>query len=233
MLDTDNTGHNNPPPHVAWAEHAESLTELAQGLGEIATEDQAESVGKVAADAKKALSDVKAAVTAARKPHMDAAAAISADFKPIIDELERVKKVAVTLLDGWIAKQRAAEAERARVAAEAARKADEEARAAKAMADQTDVDELAKADEAAAAARFAEQEARAARHAKTTVTGVQYRTTGYDVEITDSRVLWKHIAETDPDGLAAMLQGWADKRARSTSGAFLPGCTVKPIRKAV
>ena len=231
---TGNTNHNGGPelddsPAAAWADHAASLREQAEGLTAITTAEQAEGVGKLAQDAKTALRDMEAAVTAARKPHMDAAKAISEQFRPVKKTLETVVTVTRNLADAWIKAEREREAAEARAAAEAARKADEVARAAAAMADQTDVDQVEAAKAAADAARAAEQAAKEARQQKTTVAGVQMRIVGYDVQITDSRALWKHIAETDPSALSAMLHGWAKQNAKD--GPF-PGCDVTPIKEA-
>lgn len=234
MLDTiDNTGHNNPPAHVTWGQHADELSELAEGLTTITDAAQADSVAKIATDAKKALADVQKQVKAERKPHMDAAAAVSEAYKPAIATLERVKKATLALSEAWIAEQRRKEAEAAAAARRVQQEADEAARRAAAEADQTDVADLARAEEAEADAKMRAQKAKQAKAQKTTVAGIQYRTTGYDVSITDSRALWAHIHAVAPDDLDAMLHEWATRQARATKGAAIPGCTVEPIRKAV
>lgn len=232
MTDTNkaNIGHNNPPAHIAWMDHADALVELAEGLSEIKTPAQANDVGNLAKDAGKAKRDADAARKAAKKPHLDAAKEVDANFKPVVEKLDRVKSVADSLLTPWMREQRRIEEEAAEKARAVARAADEAARKAAAEANQSDMEEVEKAAQAEATAKQAAQDAKNARSAKTTVTGVRFRTysTG---QVSDRKALLTHIARTDPDAMTAFAAEWM-RKAVYGGARDIPGVTIIEEQRA-
>ena len=224
-------GDNNPPAHVTWMDHAESLVEIAEGMVEITTPEQAAGAGQLADDAKKAARDADNARKADKKPHMDAAAAVDANYKPITERLDRVAGVARALLTPWLAAQRAAEQRAAAEAKAAAEAADEEARRLAAVADQTDIADVEAAAKAEAEAKGAAQEAKNAKVKPATVQGVQFRTY-YTPEMTDRKALLTHIAQTDPKAMTDFGMDWM-RRAVNAGAREIPGVTITEEKRAV
>lgn len=230
-------GDNSPPPSVeTWADHAEELFELAEGVGEITTDEQAATVAQLKTDATKAEGDIKKAITAERKPHTDAANAISASFKPIVDRVSLVKSTASNLLTPWLKAKEAERAEAERQARLAAREAEEAAR--KAAMDES-ADDIASQEAAANAEQAAEREKTRVRKiaaekpkATTDARAVSLRTVGYDVDVTDWQALGLHIAKHHKDAMRAFMVEWAEKHARATKGDPIPGCTVEARKVA-
>ena len=237
MLDTTEPneravkGGNNPPAHVTFMEHAESLVELAEGLGEITTDAQANAVGELAGEAKKAAKDAEAARKKEKQPHLDAGKAVDANFKPVTERFNRVADVTRSLLTPWLAAKREAEQAAARAAAEIARKADEEARRAQAEADPTDIEQVEKAAAAQAEAKAAKQDAKNAQSKPATVKGVQYRTKR-TAEMTDRKALLTHIAKTDPESMTAFGQEWLLRAVRG-GATEIPGAEITEMKEAV
>lgn len=228
------SGDNGPPAHIAWADHAEELAELAQGMGEIKSEENAVSVGNLKNDATKAKRDTDAARSAAKKPHLDAGRAIDADFKPTIAKLESVISVATALLTPWMqqkeAERKAAEDEARRIAQEA----DEAARRAAAELDETDIDAVEDAVRKAAEAREAEQDAKATRTASAAVKSdgrsIGLRTS-YAHMVADGSALLKHINEVDRAALDAFAAEWA-RKAVAKGERSIPGVEITEQKRA-
>lgn len=234
MLDTAEAppmGHNNPPAHIAWMEHAESLTETVEGFTAISTPEQAEAVGQFAEEAGKAMRDAEKARKVAKQPHIDAGKAVDANFKPVIEKMERVKGVASALLTPWINEQRRLEREAADKARREKEAADEAARRAAAEVDQTDITAVDAVAAAEDAAKRAATEARASKSKKTTVAGVRMRTvrTG---EMTDRKALLTHIAGTDPQFLTDAAAEWM-RKAVHRGETDIPGVVIHEEQRAV
>ena len=227
---TDNKNHNQPPAHVVWMDHAESLAETAEGMRAITTKEQAEDVGKLAEEIGKAKRDAEKARKDTKQPHLDAGKAVDADFKPVIEKLDRVKGVTSALLTPWIVEQRRIEQEEADRLRKERDAAEEAARRAAAEADQSDMEQVEAVAEAEADAEIKAMDAKKARSKRATVAGARLRTyrTG---EMTDRKALLTHIAKADPEFLTAAAAEWM-RKAVNRGDTSIPGVAIHEEQKA-
>jgi len=211
-------GHNMPPDPIddALAPFGDVITEAEGWLdgNKVETEGQmkaADALIKSIKAARKAIDDARDAAT---KPLHEAWKTEVARWKPTQDDLDRIVKGLVALVDDFKRKL-AAEKEAARKAAEAAawektRAAQEAAR----LADASNIDATRAAAAAIAAAEEAQRIAQAA--AKDTVKGLR-TVTRY--EVTDRKALLNWIAKNDRDAVTAFIDEWAHKNYTRGTGA--------------
>jgi hypothetical protein len=189
-------GHNLPPDLLdeALAPYSDTIAEAEAWLEgkPVENEDQMRAVDALLKSIKDAAKAVDGAKDAEAKPLHDAWKAALARYKPTVDDLERIKKGLVALVDAFKRKLAAekAEAERkARAEAEAAMRAAQEAARA---ADASNIE----AQRAAAEAQYEAEKAaaRAAAASKDTVKGLR-TTTMHEIE--DYRAALHWIASND------------------------------------
>jgi hypothetical protein len=213
---TAQLGHNNPPDPIdeCLAPFGDTISEAESWLDgqRVETEGQmkaADALIKAMKAARKAVDDARDIAT---KPLHEAWKGEVARWKPTQDDLDRIVKGLVALVDDFKRKL-AAEKEAARKAAEAAaweatRKAQEAARVA-------DVANIEAQREAAAAMAEAEHKQReAAAAAKDTVKGLR---TVQRYTIDDHRAALNWIAMNDRDAVTAFIDGYVAKNFKAAS----------------
>jgi chromosome segregation ATPase len=217
-MNTHARTHNNPPDPLdeALAPYGDFIAEAEGWLdGEpVQTEDQMKAVDAILKQIKAAEKAVKDAEESEAKPIYDAWKAAKARFAPTLDDLGRIKKGLVSIVDVFKRKLAAekAEAERkARAEAEAKRR---EAEKAARKADAADIEAQREAAEAMEAAKQAQAEAAAA--SKDTVKGLRTVT---KYEVTDHRALLHWIAKNDRDAITAFVDEYARRNHRDIVGA--------------
>lgn len=211
-------GHNNPPDPIdeALAPFGDTITEAEAWLDgqKVETEAQmkvADTLLKGVKAARKAVDEARDLVT---KPLHDAWKTEVARWKPTQDDLDRLAKGLVALVDDFkrklAAEKEAARKEAERLAWEETRKAQEAAR----LADASDIEATRAAAAQMEAAEAAQKAAMAA--AKDTVKGLR-TVTRY--EITDHRALLNFIAKNAREDVTAFIEEWARKNHKEFSGA--------------
>lgn len=209
-------GHNAPPspiddamaPFDATRDEAESWLDGKA----VTTEGQMKAVDALIKEMKAARKAVDEARDVATKPLHQAWQAEIALWKPTQDDLDRIVKGLVALVDGFKRKL-AAEKEEARRKAEA--EAWEKTRAAQEAARLADASNIEATRAAAAAIEEAEAAQRIAMAAgKDTVKGLR-TVTRY--EVTDHKALLNWIAKNARDDLTAFIDEWARKNHRDTT----------------
>lgn len=211
-------GHNLPPGPIdeALAPYGDFITEAEGWLdGEpVETEAQMKAVDALLKQIKAAEKATNEARDLATKPLHEAWKAEVARWKPTLDDLGRIKKGLVSLVDAFkrkLAAEKAREEAAKRAAAEKAhREAEERARQAAAG----DIEAQRKAAAAAEAADIAKAEAAAA--SKDTVKGLR-TVTRY--EVMDHRALLHWIALNDRDAITAFINEYARQNHRKIEGA--------------
>lgn len=206
-------GHNSPPDPIdeALKPYGDALSEAENWLDGtlVENEGQMKAVDTILKQIKAAEKAVKDAEESEAKPIYDQWKAAKARYTPTLDDLTRIKKGLVAVVDAFKRKLAAekAEAERkARAEAEAARRVAEEAAR---QASASDIEAQRKAAEAKAAADLAMAQATAA--SKDTVKGMR-TVTRY--EITDHRALLHWIAANDRDAITAFIEKYAHDNHR-------------------
>lgn len=203
-------GHNNPPDPIdeAIAPFGDVISEAENWLDgqKVETEAQMKAADALLKGIKAARKAVDDARDAATKPLHDAWKSEVSRWKPTQDDLDRLAKGLVALLDDFkrklAAEKEAARKEAERLAWEETRRAQEAAR----LADPSNIEDA----RAAAAAMASAEEARrvAAAAAKETVKGLR-TVTRY--EITDHRALLNFIAKSARHDITAFIEAWASK----------------------
>ena len=211
-------GHNNPPDPIdeALAPFGDVISEAELWLDgqKVENEGQMKAADVLLKGVKAARKAVDDARDTATKPLHDAWKGEVARWKPTQDDLDRLAKGLVALLDDFkrklAAEKEAARKEAERLAWEETRKAQEAAR----LADASNIE----ATRAAAAAMEAAEEAqrKAAEAAKDTVKGLR-TVTRY--EITDHRALLNWIAKNDRDAVTAFIEEYARKEHKVIANA--------------
>ena len=211
-------GHNFPPDPIdeALAPFGDVISESENWLDgqKVETEGQMKAADALLKGIKAARKAVDEARDLSTKPLHDAWKTEVARWKPTQDDLDRLAKGLIALLDDFkrklAAEKEAARKEAERLAWEETRKAQEAAR----MADASNIE----ATRAAAAAMEAAEEAqrKAAEAAKDTVKGLR-TVTRY--EITDHRALLNWIARNDRDAITAFIDDWARKEHKACANA--------------
>ena len=210
--------HNSPPDPIdeALAPFGDAISEAEGWLdgAAVTTEGQMQAVDVLIKEIKAARKAVDAAEESEAKPIYDAWKAAKARFKPTVDDLDRIVKGLVSVVDAFkrklAAEKEAARKEAERLAWEETRKAQEAAR----LADAGNIE----ATRAAAAQMEAAEEAqrKAAEAAKDTVKGLR-TVTRY--EITDHKALLNWIAKNDRDAITAFIEEYARKEHKVIANA--------------
>jgi len=237
-------GHNRPPaptPYEAIKAHIDDLMETAQGFldGEpITTQEQADDIGRLRAEALAARQAADAQRKIEAKPFDDGKAAVQALWTPLSDKDKGkcvlIEKLAKQALAPFLAAQQkklddeaAAQREKARIADEKARDALQKAAATDLAARQAAEDLI---EEAAKANRIAEsaskQRARAAGGSRRTALR-----TYHVAQITDRKALLQHYMVNQPEALTEWLQEQA-QRDVTAGKRNLPGVTVIDEQRA-
>ena len=211
-------GHNLPPDPIdeATAPFADVISEAEGWLDgqAVETEGQMQAVDALTKGVKAARKAVDDARDIATKPLHEAWKGEVARWKPTQDDLDRIVKGLVALVDGFKRKL-AAEKEAARKEAE--RLAWEKTRAAQEAARVADVANIEATRAAAAAMAEAEEAQRQAQAAgKDTVKGMR-TVTRY--EVTDHRELLHWIAKNDRDAITAFVDDYARKEHKVIANA--------------
>lgn len=211
-------GHNNPPDPIdeALAPFGDVISEAESWLDgqKVENEGQMKAADVLLKGVKAARKAVDDARDTATKPLHDAWKGEVARWKPTQDDLDRLAKGLVALLDDFkrklAAEKEAARKEAERLAWEETRKAQEAAR----LADASNIE----ATRAAAAAMEAAEEAqrKAAEAAKDTVKGLRTVT---KYEVTDHRALLNWIAKNDRDAITDFINDWARKEHKARANA--------------
>ena len=211
-------GHNNPPDPIddALGPYADIIAESENWLDgqKVETEAQMKAADVLLKGIKSARKAVDEARDLSTKPLHDAWKTEVARWKPTQDDLDRLAKGLIALLDDFkrklAAEKEAARKEAERLAWEETRKAQEAAR----LADAGNIE----ATRAAAAQMEAAEEAqrKAAEAAKDTVKGLR-TVTRY--EITDHRALLNWIAKNDRDAVTAFIEEYARKEHKVIANA--------------
>ena len=210
--------HNSPPDPIdaALAPFGDAISEAEGWLDgvAVATEGQMLTVDALIKEIKAARKAVDAAEESEAKPIYDAWKAAKARFKPTVDDLDRIVKGLVSVVDAFkrklAAEKEAARKEAERLAWEETRKAQEAAR----LADAGNIE----ATRAAAAQMEAAEEAhrKAAEAAKDTVKCLRTVTL---YEITDHKALLNWIARNDRDAVTAFIEEYARKEHKVIANA--------------
>lgn len=217
-MNAPNRLHNNPPDPLdeALAPYGDALTEAENWLdgSPVENEGQMKAVDALLRQIKEAEKAVKGAEDSEAKPLYDAWKQAKARYAPTLDDLTRIKKGLVSIVDAFKRKLAAekAEAERkARAEAEAARRAAEEAAR---KADAADLEAQRQAAEAKAAADLAQAQAAAA--SKDTVKGLR---TVWRYQITDHRALLHWIAQNDREAVTTFIEDYARRHHKDKAFA--------------
>lgn len=227
-------GHNNPPPEVAFSLAIDDLYEEARNFidgSEIASQGEADAIGKIVASLKKIAKDADAARSDEKRPHDEAGKAVQAKWKPLLEKAERAVKAAQAPLTGYLAKleaQRILEAERL---AEDARKADEQAQAA--VRNVASLDDAERAEELLKEANKLAAAAKRTDKAKSHVQGVDRAIglrTYWNATVTDFSALLRYVKEARPDDLKTMLADYAAAQVRG-GARHIPGVVIEQERK--
>lgn len=211
-------GHNLPPDIIdeTLAPFGDVISEAENWLDgqKVETEAQMKAADALLKGIKAARKAVDEARDLSTKPLHDAWKGEVARWKPTQDDLDRLAKGLIALLDDFkrklAAEKEAARKEAERLAWEETRKAQEAAR----LADASNIE----ATRAAAAQMEAAEEAqrRAAEAAKDTVKGLR-TVTRY--EITDHKALLNWIARNDRDAITAFIEDYARKEHKVIANA--------------
>ncbi len=207
-------GHNLPPDPIdeALAPFGDVISEAEGWLDgqKVETEAQMKAADVLLKGIKSARKAVDEARDLSTKPLHDAWKGEVARWKPTQDDLDRLAKGLIALLDDFkrklAAEKEAARKEAERLAWEETRKAQEAAR----LADAGNIE----ATRAAAAQMEAAEEAqrKAAEAAKDTVKGLR-TVTRY--EITDHKALLNWIAKNAREDVTAFIEEWARKNHKA------------------
>jgi hypothetical protein len=211
-------GHNLPPDPIdeATAPFADVISEAEGWLDGQAVETEgqmkaADALIKGVKAARKAVDDARDIAT---KPLHEAWKGEVARWKPTQDDLDRIVKGLVALVDSF---KRKLDAEKESARKEAERLAWEKTRAAQEAARVADAANIEATRAAAAAMAEAEEAQRQAQAAgKDTVRGLR-TVTRY--EVTDHRALLHWIAKNDRDAITAFVDEWARKKHKDNEGA--------------
>lgn len=212
------TAKDNAPPDPlddALAPFCDAISEAEGWLdgAPVETEAQMKAVDALLAEVKAAEKAVAAADESATKPLYDAWKREKARFKPTIDDLARIRKGLIALVDGF-KRRLAAEKEAAkREAQRAAWQAAEEARRAAETANVADIASQREAAEKQAAFEAAQAAAKAAE--ADTVRGLR----SYDVvEIVDATAFARWLWANDRHALEVWMLDYARRHALHIPG---------------
>lgn len=207
-------GGNNPPDPLdeALAPYGDFISEAETWLdGEpVTTDGQMKEVDRLTKEIKAALKAATDGQKSASAPFHDAWKAELARWKPTIEDLTRIRDGLVSIV-GVFKKQKAAEAEAARRAAEAeARKAREEAERKAREAAAGDIEAQR---EAAAALAEAQEATKAAKNVET-VKGMRLV---WKYEIDNHREALKWIAANDREAITAFIEEYVRRNHKTAT----------------
>lgn len=210
-------GHNGfDPIDEALAPFGDVISEAESWLDgqKVETEGQMKAADVLLKGIKAARKAVDDARDASTKPLHEVWKTEVARWKPTQDDLDRLAKGLIALLDDFkrklAAEKEAARKEAERLAWEKTRAAQEAAR----LADASNIEETRAAAAAMEEAEAAQQAAMAA--GKDTVKG-QRTVTKY--EVTDHRALLNWIAKNDRDAITDFINDWARKEHKACANA--------------
>jgi len=211
-------GHNAPPDPIdeATAPFADIISEAEGWLDgqAVETEGQMQAADALIKGVKAARKAVDDARDIATKPLHEAWKGEVARWKPTQDDLDRIVKGLVALVDRFkrklAAEKEAARKEAERLAWEKTRAAQEAAR----VADAANIEATRAAAAAMAEAEEAQRQAQAA--GKDTVRGLRTVT---QYEVTDHRALLHWIAKNDRDAITAFVDDYARKEHKVIANA--------------
>ena len=208
-------GHNRPPDPIdeALAPFSDAIAEAENWLdGEpVENEGQMKAVDALIADIRKAGTALASAKKSSTAPLHDAWKAEIARWKPTEDDIERIKKSLVALVDPFKRKLAAEKAEAERKARE---EAEAKRREAEVKAREARAGDIESQREAARAQAEAEASQKAAAKAgKDKPKGLRTVT---KFEITSHRDLLAWLYKNRPDDIAAFLEEWARRNHRET-----------------
>lgn len=211
-------GHNLPPDIIdeTLAPFGDVISEAENWLDgqKVETESQMKAADALLKGIKAARKAVDEARDLSTKPLHDAWKGEVARWKPTQDDLDRLAKGLVALLDEF---KRKLAAEKAEAARKAEAEAWEKARAAQEAARLADAGNIEEARAAAAAMEEAEAAQKAAMAAsKDTVKGLRTVTL---YEITDHKALLNWIARNDRDAITAFIEDYARKEHKVIANA--------------
>jgi len=235
-MNTPLIGHNNPPPYdpailqdaVAKASGLADVAGSWLDLSQIGSAEESQMLTDFITGARAVEKEIEAARVAAKKPHDDAAKAVQEAFKRPLSIVEKVLAKAKALQGDWLIRERQrAEAEKRRMAEEAARLAREaEAEAARAALANDVVGEAEAEEKAREAAKAAKEAERAGKVKAESYTGagraMSLRTVKV-AEIDNPRACFNYFIE-DP-AMIDLLQRLATAAVRR--GEAVPGVNVK------
>ena len=210
-------GHNGfDPIDEALAPFGDVISEAENWLDgqKVETEAQMKAADTLLKGIKAARKAVDEARDLSTKPLHDAWKGEVARWKPTQDDLDRLAKGLVALLDDF---KRKLAAEKAEAARKAEAEAWEKTRAAQEAARLADAGNIEEARAAAAAMEEAEAAQKAAMAAsKDTVKGLRTVTL---YEITDHKALLNWIAKNDRDAITAFIEEYARKEHKVIANA--------------
>ena len=211
-------GHNNPPDPIdeALAPFGDVISEAESWLDgqKVETEGQMKAADVLLKGVKAARKAVDAARDASTEPLHKAWKTEVARWKPTQDDLDRLAKGLVSLLDDF---KRKLAVEKAEAARKAEAEAWEKTRAAQEAARLADAGNIEATRAAAAAMEEAEAAQQAAMAAgKDTVKGLRTVT---KYEVTDHRALLNWIAKNDRDAITDFINDWARKEHKACANA--------------
>lgn len=210
-------GHNGfDPIDEALAPFGDVISEAENWLDgqKVETEAQMKAADTLLKGIKAARKAVDEARDLSTKPLHDAWKGEVARWKPTQDDLDRLAKGLVALLDDF---KRKLAAEKAEAARKAEAEAWEKTRAAQEAARLADAGNIEEARAAAAAMEEAEAAQKAAMAAsKDTVKGLRTVTL---YEITDHKALLNWIARNDRDAITAFIEDYARKEHKVIANA--------------
>ncbi len=210
-------GHNGfDPIDEAIAPFGDVISEAENWLDgqKVETESQMKAADALLKGIKAARKAVDEARDLSTKPLHDAWKGEVARWKPTQDDLDRLAKGLIALLDDF---KRKLAAEKAEAARKAEAEAWEKTRAAQEAARLADAGNIEEARAAAAAMEEAEAAQKAAMAAaKDTVKGLRTVTL---YEITDHKALLNWIAKNDRDAITAFIEDYARKEHKVIANA--------------
>lgn len=229
MNDRAVIGGNNPPsPLEAMKLHADELFDMADGslgIKAIETPEQASQVEDILGQAQEAARDAEKTRKDEKQPHLDAGRDVDAAWKPTQNRLKLTTDACKALLTPWrnkLEEERLAEEKRLQEIA------DQKERDAQAAFEATKVTDLAEREKADELLKEAKKTTAAANKVSKQATGLR---TYWNVTVTDYGALLAHMKENDPDGLKAMLDGYALTK-KNANIRKLPGCKFTEEKRA-
>lgn len=219
-------GGNNPPADATFALHIDDLfSTLSATLagGTVDSDDKEAAIDGLMDEFRKAAKDADKERTTEKKPHLDAGKAVDAKWKPITEKADRGVSACKDALTPYrVEKQRKADAEAARLRAEAEAR---EAAAREALKASDDLEDRYEAEQSLKAASKATVAANKIARAPTGLRSV------WNHEIVNHGELLRHLKERFPDELKAMLDEFV-RRKVAAGARSMPGVSIIEDKRA-